>query len=103
MLRLGAPGALAATKAMLRAERPAATGRRQFAAMLELSARHFASEEGQEGMAAFAEKRPPAWVPHRDDRSHPGLPDSPGPEAADAVKISDGGAKAAPVRLPHRS
>ena len=33
-----------------------------FAAMQELSARHFASAEGQEGMAAFAEKRPPAWV-----------------------------------------
>ena len=31
------------------------------------------------------------------------FPTSPGPEAADAVKISDGGAKAVPVRRPHRS
>jgi methylglutaconyl-CoA hydratase len=33
--------------------------------MQQLSARHFASAEGQEGMAAFAEKRPPNWVPPR--------------------------------------
>ena len=61
LLRLGAPGALAATKALLQHplddDLDAA-----FAAMQELSARHFASEEGQEGMAAFAEKRPPSWV-----------------------------------------
>ncbi|MGH3611090.1 MAG: enoyl-CoA hydratase-related protein [Pseudonocardia sp.] len=65
MLRLGAPGALAATKQMLRDGRPLALGA-QFAEMLELSARHFAGEEGQEGMRAFAEKRPPAWTvdPH---------------------------------------
>jgi methylglutaconyl-CoA hydratase len=31
--------------------------------MNELSAHHFASEEGQEGIAAFAERRAPAWVP----------------------------------------
>jgi len=61
MLRLGAPGALAATKEMLRAERPAAMAD-QFAEMLTLSARHFAGEEGQEGMRAFAEKRPPRWA-----------------------------------------
>jgi len=62
LLVLGAPGALAATKQMLR--RPAAASMDEdFAAMLELSARHFAGEEGQEGMAAFAEKRPPRWVP----------------------------------------
>jgi methylglutaconyl-CoA hydratase len=34
----------------------------QFAEMLCLSAQYFAAEEGQEGMRAFAEKRPPAWV-----------------------------------------
>lgn len=62
MLALGAPGALAATKAMLRRER-AASMAEDFAAMLELSARHFASAEGQEGMRAFAEKRRPSWVP----------------------------------------
>jgi methylglutaconyl-CoA hydratase len=61
MLRLGAPGALAATKAMLRRERPAALDA-QFAEMQELSARHFAGEEGQEGVRAFAEKRKPAWA-----------------------------------------
>jgi methylglutaconyl-CoA hydratase len=61
MLRLGAPGALGATKAMLRRERPSALGA-QFAEMQELSARHFAGEEGQEGMRAFAEKRKPAWA-----------------------------------------
>jgi methylglutaconyl-CoA hydratase len=61
MLRLGAPEALAATKEMLRSERPA-TLDAQFAEMQELSARHFAGEEGQEGMRAFAEKRPPTWA-----------------------------------------
>jgi methylglutaconyl-CoA hydratase len=61
LLRLGAPGALAATKALLR--RPLDDDLdTAFAAMQELSARHFGSAEGQEGMAAFAEKRPPAWV-----------------------------------------
>jgi len=61
LLRLGAPGALAATKALL--QRPLGDDLdAAFAAMQELSARHFASEEGQEGMAAFAEKRPPSWV-----------------------------------------
>jgi methylglutaconyl-CoA hydratase len=34
-----------------------------FASMLALSARHFASAEGQEGIRAFAEKRKPSWVP----------------------------------------
>ena len=62
MLALGAPGALAETKAMLRRE-PAGSMAADFAAMLELSARRFASPEAQEGMRAFAEKRRPAWVP----------------------------------------
>jgi methylglutaconyl-CoA hydratase len=61
MLRLGAPGALAATKELLRGERTAALPE-QFAEMLVLSARFFAGEEGQEGMRAFAEKRKPAWA-----------------------------------------
>ncbi|HET6258932.1 MAG TPA: enoyl-CoA hydratase-related protein [Pseudonocardia sp.] len=60
-LRLGAPGALAATKEMLRRERPSAMAE-QFAEMQELSARFFAGEEGQEGMRAFIEKRPPSWA-----------------------------------------
>lgn len=62
LLALGAPGALAATKAMLR-RGPAPSMSDDFAAMLALSARHFASDEGQEGMRAFAEKRSPSWVP----------------------------------------
>jgi methylglutaconyl-CoA hydratase len=62
LLALGAPGALAATKAMLRRE-PAPSMSDDFAAMLALSARHFASDEGQEGMRAFAEKRRPSWAP----------------------------------------
>lgn len=61
MLALGGPTALAATKQMLR--RPAAGSMRDdFAAMLRLSAQHFAGAEGQEGIRAFAEKRSPAWV-----------------------------------------
>jgi len=62
MLTKGAPGALAATKRLLR-EPPAGSLSDRFAAMAELSARHFASEEGREGIAAFAEKRRPTWVP----------------------------------------
>ena len=62
MLTLGAPGALAATKAILR-RTPAPSMAADFAAMLELSARHFAGPEGQEGIRAFAEKRPPPWRP----------------------------------------
>lgn len=62
MLALGAPGALAATKTLLRSQRRPAMAD-ELADMLELSARHFGSEEGREGMAAFLEKRPPRWVP----------------------------------------
>lgn len=62
MLTLGGPDALAATKSMLR-RAPASSMADDFAAMLALSARHFASEEGQEGIRAFAEKRPPSWTP----------------------------------------
>lgn len=61
MLRLGAPGALAATKDMLRAERPTSTAA-QFQEMLALSAGFFAGAEGQEGIRAFAEKRTPSWA-----------------------------------------
>jgi methylglutaconyl-CoA hydratase len=62
MLALGAPNALAATKEMLRQERSTNLGK-VFADMLELSARHFGGPEGQEGIAAFKEKRKPSWVP----------------------------------------
>lgn len=57
MLILGGPVALAATKALLR------SGSNDFATMLKLSAEFFASEEGQEGITAFAQKRKPNWVP----------------------------------------
>jgi methylglutaconyl-CoA hydratase len=62
MLALGGPNALAATKQMLREPKPADLGM-AFADMLELSAPFFASEEGQEGILAFTQKRQPAWVP----------------------------------------
>ncbi|MFC5287511.1 enoyl-CoA hydratase-related protein [Actinokineospora guangxiensis] len=62
MLALGGPNALSATKAMLRRQRPSDMSS-DFADMLALSARHFASEEGQEGISSFAEKRPARWVP----------------------------------------
>ncbi|MFC6090624.1 enoyl-CoA hydratase-related protein [Saccharothrix lopnurensis] len=62
MLALGAPGALAATKRVLREPRAEDLGV-AFADMLELSARHFGGPEGQEGIAAFVAKRPPSWVP----------------------------------------
>ncbi len=61
MVRLGAPDALAATKELLRAS-ATATMADDYAAMVEFSAARFASEEGQEGIRAFVEKRPPAWV-----------------------------------------
>lgn len=64
MLTRGAPNALAATKELLRRPR-AATISEDFDAVLELSASHFASEEGQEGIRAFTEKRPASWVPRR--------------------------------------
>lgn len=59
MLTLGAPGALAATKALLLTT-PISD---DLARMQEVSAGFFAGEEGQEGIRAFAEKRPAAWVP----------------------------------------
>jgi methylglutaconyl-CoA hydratase len=58
-LAAGAPAALAETKRLLRARTPSL----EFGELLELSARFFASEEGQEGIAAFREKRPARWVP----------------------------------------
>jgi methylglutaconyl-CoA hydratase len=62
MLARGGPRALAATKALLRRDRGEHL-QQDLEAMLGLSAEFFASEEGQEGMAAFAEKRAPSWVP----------------------------------------
>ena len=62
MLARGGPRALAATKAMLRRDRGEHL-QQDLQAMTALSSEFFASEEGQEGMAAFAEKRAPSWVP----------------------------------------
>jgi methylglutaconyl-CoA hydratase len=61
LLRLGAPGALAATKRLL-AGPPAPDLGEQLAALAAESANAFASEEGAEGIRAFAEKRPPRWA-----------------------------------------
>jgi methylglutaconyl-CoA hydratase len=61
-LAAGAPAALAETKRLLRS----GGVRGSFEELLELSARFFASEEGQEGIAAFREKRPARWVPAAD-------------------------------------
>ncbi len=52
----GAPNAVAATKRVLRQAAP------NMAEMLVLSEALFGSEEAAEGMAAFAEKRPPSWA-----------------------------------------
>jgi methylglutaconyl-CoA hydratase len=57
----GAPGALAGCKRLVR-DVPGRPMEAAFAEMTERSARFFASEEGREGLAAFAEKRPPRWV-----------------------------------------
>ena len=54
-LLLGGPNALAATKALLR--RP-----HTMVELQALSESLFTSNEGREGMAAFAEKRPPSWA-----------------------------------------
>ena len=61
-LAAGGPAALAETKRLLRST-PTGPLSEQFAGLLQLSARFFASEEGQEGIAAFREKRPARWVP----------------------------------------
>jgi methylglutaconyl-CoA hydratase len=68
-LVLGAPGALAVTKRLCRdgagavlGEGPSPTAMRaRLAAAAAVSARTFAGDEGREGLASFAEKRPPSW------------------------------------------
>jgi len=61
LLVRGAPGALGVTKTVLHeaGTLPVADG---LGRMAKLSAERFASAEAQEGMAAFAEKRDPAWA-----------------------------------------
>jgi methylglutaconyl-CoA hydratase len=52
---LGGPNAVAATKTLLR-------GTHTISELQSLSESLFTSDEGREGMAAFADKRPPKWV-----------------------------------------
>jgi methylglutaconyl-CoA hydratase len=60
-LLAGGPQAIAAAKRLL-AEVPASPVDEAFRWTAELSARLFAGEEAAEGMRAFLEKRPAAWV-----------------------------------------
>ena len=60
MLRLGAPGAVAATKALLRRAHSSLAA--DLGELSALSAAHFAGDEGQEGIRARAERRPPSWA-----------------------------------------
>ncbi len=60
-IRAGAPGAVAETKRLLTTV-PGVDRADAFAEMAALSNRLFSSPEGAEGMAAFAEKRPPDWT-----------------------------------------
>lgn len=58
----GGPVALAASKRLVR-EVPGQDRADAFAWTAQLSAELFSSEEAQQGMAAFREKRQPPWVP----------------------------------------
>lgn len=60
-LLAAAPGAIAASKRLL-AEVPGSDPADAFRWTAELSAELFRSDDAQEGMAAFLEKRPAAWV-----------------------------------------
>ena len=57
----GAPGALAGTKSLLRRTRPEDIGD-DLAELTTLSVSYFRSAEGLEGVAAYRQKRDPAWV-----------------------------------------
>jgi methylglutaconyl-CoA hydratase len=61
MLTKGAPEAIAITKRLVR-DVPKVSFEEGLRRMTELSAQRFTSEEGQEGIAAFWEKRPPTWA-----------------------------------------
>ena len=61
-LRLGGPTALAATKQLLRRV-PVLSLDDGFDWTAQLSAELFGAAEAREGMAAFVERRPPAWAP----------------------------------------
>ncbi|HEV2086668.1 MAG TPA: enoyl-CoA hydratase-related protein, partial [Cryptosporangiaceae bacterium] len=61
LIRAG-PRALAGTKELLR-RTPGPDLAADLATLAPLSATYFLSEEGREGVAAFREKRDPAWIP----------------------------------------
>jgi methylglutaconyl-CoA hydratase len=61
-LRRGAPGAMAGAKNLL-LRSPAATLRDDLDELAEMSVSYFGSAEGIEGIAAFRDKRDPAWIP----------------------------------------
>lgn len=61
MLRLGGPTALRRTKEVLRRV-PTMERGEAFAWTEQVSAQAFASDEAAEGMAAFVQRRPPAWA-----------------------------------------
>jgi methylglutaconyl-CoA hydratase len=61
-IRMGAPRAVAETKRMLRVV-PTLSRDDGFEQMRALSDELFAGPDAAEGMAAFADKRPPTWQP----------------------------------------
>ncbi|MDH2424071.1 enoyl-CoA hydratase-related protein [Sphaerisporangium sp. TRM90804] len=81
MLLLGGPEALAITKRLVRTVPglPVDEGMRQ---MARLSAERFTSPEGQEGLRAFMEKRPAAWVPAPGEAAPEAVRGVPAPEPA---------------------
>jgi methylglutaconyl-CoA hydratase len=62
MICLGAPNAVVECKKLVRSAMEARPLDEAFAGMEVWSKRMFSSPDGQEGMAAFREKRKPAWV-----------------------------------------
>jgi methylglutaconyl-CoA hydratase len=64
----GAPNAVAAAKRLVR-EIPRLAPDDAFAVATKKIAELFASPEAAEGLAAFAQKRPPAWIESDDDES----------------------------------
>jgi methylglutaconyl-CoA hydratase len=64
----GAPNAVAAAKQLVR-EIPRLAPDDAYAVAAEKIAKLFASAEAAEGMAAFAQKRPPSWIEAGDDET----------------------------------
>ncbi|WP_432923508.1 enoyl-CoA hydratase-related protein [Microbispora sp. CA-135349] len=92
MLLRGGPEALAITKRLVR-EVPLLPVEEGLRAMAALSAERFTSEEGQEGIRAFAEKRPAAWVPAE---PHTGSADAAPPPAAGAPAKGESASRTSP-------